>query len=107
VTHSHDEAIPSPGQTLTRYLHPQGWRLLPAREFLDAGVRGARLARPARDRLRAWAQRGEGAAVVGRSPDHAARDSAHQGLPVEESAKWPTRWLVLQRPLGAPPQGEL
>jgi site-specific DNA recombinase len=107
VTQSQDETITSQVQTLKRYIHQQGWSLLPAHEFLDDGVSGARLDRPALDRLRDCAQRGEVDAVVVLSPDRLARNYAHQWLLVEEFAKWQTRWIFLQNPFGDTPQGKL
>ena len=44
---------------LKDYIREQHWHLLPHHEFLDEGIRGARLDRPALDRLRDGAQRGE------------------------------------------------
>jgi hypothetical protein len=65
-------------------IHPQGWSRLPDHEFLDEGINGARLDRPALDRLRDGAQRGEFDAVVVLSPDRLARDYAHQCFRIEE-----------------------
>src|SRR5215218_29787 len=107
VTQSHDETITSQVQTLNRYIHQQGWSLLPVHEFLDDGVSGARLDRPALDRLRDCAQHGEVEAVVVLSPDRLARNYAHQWLLVEEFAKWQTRWIFLQNPFSDTPQGKL
>lgn len=107
LTQAHEETITSQVQTLKRYIHQQGWSLLPTHEFLDDGVSGARLDRPALDRLRDCAQRGEVDAVVVLSPDRLARNYAHQWLLVEEFAKWHTRWIFLQNPFGDTPQGKL
>jgi site-specific DNA recombinase len=107
VTQSQDEPITSQVRTLNRSIHQQGWSVLPAPEFLDDGVSGARLDRPALDRLRDWVQRGAVAAVVVLSPDRLARNHAHHWLLVEEFEKWHTRWIFLQHPFGDTPQGKL
>ena len=46
-----------------------GWSLLPEHEYIDDGISGARLDRPALDRLRDAARCGEFDAVVILSPD--------------------------------------
>ena len=46
--------IASQVHALKHYIHQQGWSLLPELEYIDEGISGARLDRPALDRLRAW-----------------------------------------------------
>lgn len=99
--------IASQGQSLHLYIRQQGWSLLPTHEYRDEGVSGARLDRPALDRLRDCAQRGEFDAVVVLSPDRLARNSAHQWLLIEEFEKLQVHWIFLQNPFGDPPQGKL
>ena len=71
--------IVSQVRALKHYIHQQGWSLLPNHEYLDEGVSGARLDRPALDRLRDGAQtRGIDAAVV-LSPDRLARNMRING----------------------------
>jgi site-specific DNA recombinase len=70
--------ITSQVQSLHLYIRQQGWSLLPTHEYIDEGISGARLDRPALDRLRDCAQRGEFDAVVVLSPDRLARNYAHQ-----------------------------
>jgi site-specific DNA recombinase len=65
------------------------------------------LARPALDRLRDCAQRGEFDAVVVLSPDRLARNYAHQWVLIEEFEKHPVQWIFLQNPCGDTPQGKL
>jgi len=59
---------------LKHYIQQQGWTLLPDHAYLDDGMSGARLDRPALDRLRDAAQRGKFDAVVVLSPDRLARN---------------------------------
>lgn len=70
--------IASQVRLLKQHLQQQGWSLLPEHEFLDEGVSGTRFDRPALDRLRNGARRGEFDAVVVLSPDRLARNYAHQ-----------------------------
>jgi hypothetical protein len=99
--------IASQVQILKQHIQQQGWSLLLEHEFLDDGVSGARLDRPALDRLRNGAQRGEFDAVVVLAPDRLARNYAHQWLLVEEFAKLDTQLIFLQNPFGDSPQGKL
>ena len=84
-----------------------GWALLPEHEYIDDGISGARLDRPALDRLRDAARRGEFDAVVILSPDRLARNYAHQWLLIEEFEKMHTPLIFLQNPFGDSPQGKL
>jgi site-specific DNA recombinase len=93
--------------SLKHYIQQQDWSLLPAHEFLDEGISGTRLDRPALDRLRDGASRGEFDAVVILSPDRLARQYAHQWLLVEEFEKHQIQMVFLQNPFGDTPQGKL
>jgi site-specific DNA recombinase len=85
MAHQHQEGtITSQVQALKRHIDQQGWSLLPEHEYLDEGISGTRLDRPALDRLRDHAQRGEFDAVVILSPDRLARQYAHQWLLIEK-----------------------
>jgi site-specific DNA recombinase len=99
--------IASQVHSLPLYIQQQGWSLLPTHEYMDEGVSGARLDRPALDRLRDGAQRGEFAAVVVLAPDRLARNYAHQWLLIEEFEKLQVQWIFLQNPFGDTPQGKL
>jgi len=99
--------IGSQVQLLKQHLQQQSWSLLPEHEFLDEGVSGTRLDRPALDRLRDAAGRGEFDAIVVLSPDRLAREYAHQWLLVEEFKKLNTQLIFLQNPFGDSPQGKL
>jgi len=99
--------IASQVQSLHLFIRQQGWSLLPTHEYIEEGVSGARLDRPALDRLRDCAQRGEFDAVVVLSPDRLARNYAHQWLLIEEFEKLHVQWIFLQNPFGDTPQGKL
>src|SRR5215813_5788753 len=74
--------------------------------FLRLRLEG-RLDRPALDRLRDGAQRGEFDAVVVLSPDRLAREYAHQWLLIEEFTKLHIHMIFLHNPFGDTPQGKL
>ena len=88
-------------------IQQQRWCLLPEHDYSDEGISGARLDRPALDRLRDAARRGEFDAVVILSPDRLARNYAHQWLLIEELAKLSMQVLFLHNPFGDSPQGKL
>jgi len=92
---------------LKKYIQYHEWGLLPEREYIDEGISGARLDRPALDRLRDAARGGEFDAVVIVSPDRLARNYAHQWLLIEEFEKMHTPVIFLQSPFGDSPQGKL
>jgi site-specific DNA recombinase len=103
----HENTIASQVRLLKDYIQAQGWSVLPEHEFLEEGISGARLDRPALDRLRDSAQRGEFDAVVVVAPDRLARHYAHQWLLIEELEKQRLRVHFLQNPFGDTPQGKL
>ena len=92
---------------LKHHIQHQGWSLLPEHAYIDDGISGARLDRPALDRLRDAARRGELDAVVILSPDRLARYDAHQWLLIEAFEKVNTPLIFLQNPFGDSPQGKL
>jgi site-specific DNA recombinase len=103
----HEGTIESQRRVLTHHIQHQGWSLLPEHEYIDDGISGARLDRPALDRLRDAARRGEFDAVVILSSARLARNSAHQWLLIEECEKMNTPLIFLQNPCGDSPQGTL
>jgi site-specific DNA recombinase len=103
----HEGTIESQRYSLKHHMQHHGWELLPEHEYLDEGISGARLDRPALDRLRDAARRGEFDAVVILSPDRLARNYAHQWFLIEEFEKMHTSVIFLQNPFGDSPQGKL
>jgi site-specific DNA recombinase len=93
--------------SLPLYIRQQGWSRLPTPEYIEEGVRGARVDRPALERLRDCAPRGEVDAVVVLSPDRLARNYAQQWLRSAEFEKLQGHWGFLQNPFGDTPQGKL
>jgi site-specific DNA recombinase len=68
----HEGTIESQRHALKEHMQHHGWSLLPEHEYIDDGISGARLDRPALDRLRDAARCGEFDAVVILSPDRLA-----------------------------------
>ena len=102
-----EATIDSRLRLLQAYIKPQDWSLLPTHIYADEGVSGARLDRPALDRLRDGARRGEIDAVLILSPDRLARHYAHQWLLIEEFRKCQVDVIFLENPFGDTPQGKL
>ena len=77
-------------------------------EFVDEGYSGARLDRPALDRLRDAAQAGALEALLCLCPDRLARSYAYQVLILEELEQFAVQVLFLEGPaLSADPQATL
>jgi site-specific DNA recombinase len=78
-------------QTITQQLdrlhahaRTAGWTIMPQHLYRDEGYSGARIDRPALDRLRDAAERGEFQIVLVTAPDRLARRFVHQTLLLEE-----------------------
>ena len=91
----------------TGYVASQEYTLFPEHIFLDNGVSGSRLDRPALDRLRDQARLGEFEAVIILSPDRLARSYPHQWVLLEELKKVGCRVIFLANPFGDSPHGQL
>jgi site-specific DNA recombinase len=75
--------------------------------FLDDGVSGASLRRPALERLRDLAYVGGFQKLYVHSPDRLARNYAHQVVVVEELMKQGIKLEFLNRPIGVSPEEDL
>jgi site-specific DNA recombinase len=101
-------------QTITQQLdrlqaHAQaeGWTLAPPHLYRDEGYSGARIDRPALDRLRDAAERGEFQTVLVTAPDRLARRFVHQTLLLEELAQAGCPVVFLDRPISQDPHDQL
>jgi site-specific DNA recombinase len=92
---------------LRAYAEHQGWAVRPDHLYRDEGVSGVRLDRPARDRLRDAAARGEINTLLIASPDRLARRYAYQVWLLEEFERAGGRVIFLERPLSDDPQDAL
>jgi site-specific DNA recombinase len=90
------------------YIQKHGYDLPPEFYFLDRAVSGARLERPALDRLRHLASDGAFAVVVCYSPDRLSRNYPHQWVIMDELQRHGMRVEFVNQPdLGDNPQAQL
>src|SRR5215471_1259335 len=101
------DTIESQLEALHTYVAAHDHTVLPEHIFLDNGVSGSRLDRPALDRLRDQARLGEFEAVIILSPDRLARSYPHQWLLLEEFKKYGCSVLFMENPFGDSPHGQL
>ena len=101
------DTIESQLAALHAYVAAHDHTVLPEHIFLDNGVSGSRLDRPALDRLRDQARFGDFEAVIILSPDRLARRYPHQWLLLEEFKKEGCRVIFMENPFGDSPHGQL
>jgi site-specific DNA recombinase len=94
-------------ERLGAYAQQQGWALPSEQIFRDDGYSGARLDRPALDRLRDAVTSGAIDLVLITSPDRLARRYAYQVWLLEEFERAGCRIEFLERPLTGDPQDAL
>jgi site-specific DNA recombinase len=94
-------------ERLQAYAQQQGWALPAEHLYRDDGWSGARLDRPALDRLRDAVNRGDVEVVLITSPDRLARRSAYQVWLLEECERAGVAVVFLERPLTGDPQDTL
>jgi site-specific DNA recombinase len=100
------DPIESQLEALHVYVAAHHHIVLPEHLFLDNGVSGSRLDRPALDRLRDQARLGEFEAVIILSPDRLARSYPHQWLLLEEFKKSGCSVIFMENPFGDSPHGQ-
>src|SRR5262245_5974688 len=94
-------------ERLVEYACGRGWTLTPAQVYRDEGYSGARLDRPALDRLRDAAANGLVDVVLLTSPDRLARRYAYQVWLLEEFERAGCEVVFLDRPPTGDPQDAL
>lgn len=102
-----EATIDSQLRLLQEYAQAHNYPVLPEHIFVDNGVSGARLDRPALDRLRDATHRGEFDAILVLSPDRLARSYPYQWFLVDELQKANCPVIFLQNPFGETPEGQL
>ena len=103
-----EATIDSQVAAVERYIGKNGYILSAENYFLDKAVSGARLERPALDRLRHLASDGLISVVVYYSPDRLARNYAHQLAIHDELQRRGVRVEFVNQPtLGDNPQAHL
>jgi site-specific DNA recombinase len=94
-------------ERLQTYAQQQQWQLTTERIFKDDGFSGARLDRPALDRLRDTVANGAVDVVLITSPDRLARRYAYQVWLLEEFERAGVKVIFLDRPPTGDPQDVL
>ncbi|MGE3542024.1 MAG: recombinase family protein [Candidatus Tectimicrobiota bacterium] len=102
-----EDTVASQVDLLQETAAASGYDIAPTSIFIDEGVSGARLDRPALDRLRDLAAEGAFEAVLVTVPDRLARRYAYQVLLVEEFTRCGCEVVFVQHGLGASPEEQL
>ncbi len=102
-----DQTIDSQLDALRRWAAAHGHELKDEHIYIDEGYSGARLDRPALDRLRDAAREGEFDVVAVYSPDRLARRYAYQVLLLEELRKAACEVEFIERPISDDPHDQL
>ena len=102
-----DQTIDSQLDALRRWATAHGHELKDDHVYIDEGYSGARLDRPALDRLRDAAREGEFDVVGVYSPDRLARRYAYQVLLLEEFRKAACDVEFIERPISDDPHDQL
>jgi site-specific DNA recombinase len=103
----HDQTVDSQLDALRRWATAHGHELKNDHVYSDEGSSGARLDRPARDRLRDAAREGEFDVLGVSSPDRLARRYAYQILLLEEFRKAACDVAFIERPISDDPHDQL
>src|SRR5262252_9363290 len=99
--------IKSQISALSERARRDGTLVPPERQFVDDGISGATLVRPALDRLRDLAAVGAIDRIYVHSPDRLARNYAYQVLLLDEWRRRGVELVFLNRPLGQSPEDDL
>ncbi len=103
-----EATIESQVAELEKYAQEKGLRLSRELYFLDQAVSGARLSRPALDRLRDLAVEGLFDTVLCLSPDRLLRKYAHQWILIDELKRLGVSVIFVNQPsVEDNPQGQL
>jgi site-specific DNA recombinase len=103
-----EATIESQIAALENYAQQQGYHLAPEHYFIDQAVSGARLVRPALDRLRDLASETVFEVVLCLSPDRLARNYAHQQVLLDLLKQVGVEVIFVNQPrLGDSPQEQL
>jgi site-specific DNA recombinase len=102
-----EETVASQVDLLYQAAATSGYDIAPTSVFIDEGVSGARLDRPALDRLRDLAAEGAFEVLLVTVPDRLARRYAYQVLLVEEFTRCGCEVVFVQHGLGASPEEQM
>lgn len=102
-----EETIASQLAALHERATAEGYTVPAEYVFCDEGFSGARLDRPALDRLRDLAAEGAFAAVLVYAPDRLARHYAYQVVVLDELTRTGCRVVFLNHPFGTSPEEQM
>jgi site-specific DNA recombinase len=102
-----EETIASQVDLLYRAAAAAGYDIAPTSVFIDEGVSGSRLDRPALDRLRDLVAEGAFEVLLVTVPDRLARRYAYQVLLIEECRRCGCEVIFVQSPLGTSPEEQM
>src|SRR5262247_3805990 len=102
-----EETVASQVDLLQEAAETHGYEVLPGNIFIDDGVSGTRLDRPALERLRDLAAESAFEVVLVTAPDRLARRYAYQVVLVEELTHCGCEVVFVQQSLGASPEEQM
>jgi site-specific DNA recombinase len=102
-----EETVASQVDLLQQTAAARGYEVLPGNVFIDDGVSGTRLDRPALERLRDLAAEGVFEVVLVTAPDRLARRYAYQVVLVEELTRCGCEVVFVHQRLGASPEEQM
>ena len=102
-----EETVASQVALLQQTAEARGYDVLPGNVFIDDGVSGARLDRPALERLRDLAAEGTFDVLLVTAPDRLARRYAYQVVLVEELTRCGCEVVFVHQNLGASPEEQM
>src|SRR5262252_3737827 len=102
-----EETVASQVDLLQQTATARGYEVLPGNIFIDDGVSGTRLDRPALERLRDLAAEGAFEVVLVTAPDRLARHYAYQVVLVEELTRQGCEVVFVPQSLGASPEEQM
>jgi site-specific DNA recombinase len=102
-----EETVASQVDLLSKAAAAVGYDIGPTSVFIDEGVSGTRLDRPALDRLRDLVAEGAFEVLLVTVPDRLARRYAYQVLLIEEFRRCGCEVVFVQHPLGSSPEEQM
>jgi DNA invertase Pin-like site-specific DNA recombinase len=102
-----EETVASQVALLQQTAAAHGYEVLPGNVFIDDGISGTRLDRPALDRLRDLAVEGAFEVMLVTAPDRLARRYAYQVVLVEEFIRGGCEVVFVHQSLGASPEEQM
>ncbi len=102
-----EETVVSQVDLLQQTAKARGYEVLPGNLFIDDGVSGTRLDRPALERLRDLAAEGAFEVVLVTAPGRLARRYAYQVVLVEELTRSGCEVVFVHQSLGASPEEQM